>query len=362
MVVGDDGQLPLPWLDRPLREAMAHSRGHALLLEAAPGEGALEFAQVLAQAWLCEAPNAESAAGPCGRCASCRLVQARTHPDLDVRVPEALAETLGWPFQLDGGRKPSRQIRIDDVRSAIDRLSTSSARGRAKVLVLHPAEAMNTAAASALLKTLEEPAPDVRILLSTPDAGRLMPTVHSRCQRLAWTAPDRNQALRWLAGQGVEGAEVLLDAAGGLPLQAWAWAREGLLAAQWAAMPAAVAAAEDGPWSGWAVPRLVDALQRLCHDAMVCSAGSSPRFFPAQAVPRLPLAPLAHWARELQRVARHADHPWNEPLMRDALLAQAREALSASGRGRAPRKSDLEHRGSPDHDDHGRPPLATLAP
>lgn len=362
MVVGDDGQLPLPWLDAPLREALTRSRGHALLLEAAPGEGALEFVQVLAQAWLCEATDSAGAAGPCGRCASCRLVQARTHPDLDVRVPEAMAESLGWPFQVDAGRKPSRQIRIDDVRSAIERLGTSSARGRAKVLVLHPAEAMNTAAASALLKTLEEPAPGVRIVLSTPDSGRLMPTVRSRCQRLAWRAPDRIQALQWLAGQGVEGAEVLLDASGGLPLQALTWAREGLLAAQWSAMPAAVAAGEAGPWSGWGVPRLVDALQRLCHDALVSSAGGVPRFFPGQVVPRLPLASVARWASELRRAARHVDHPWNEPLMRDALLAQAREALSPSRRRTRSRSSDLDPLGGHGADDHRRPPLATLGP
>jgi len=329
MVVGDDGRLPLPWLVTPLKEALAHARGHALLLEAASGEGALEFAHVLAQAWLCEAAEGPR---PCGHCASCHLVRARTHPDLDVRVPEALAESLGWPIQVEGSRKPSRQIRIDEVRAAIDRLATSSARGRAKVLVLHPAEMMNTAAASALLKTLEEPAPAVRIVLSTADAGRLMPTVRSRCQRLPWTAPSRQDALQWLAAQGVEGADVLLDGAGGLPLLAQAWAREGLAAAQWAAMPSALQASEAGPWSTWGVARLVDALQRLCHDAMVCSGGGAPRFFPAKSVPRVSLAPLAGWARELRRVARHADHPWNEPLMRDALLAQAKDALSPPAR------------------------------
>lgn len=329
MVVGEDGRLPLPWLAVPLQESLDHARGHALLLEAAAGEGALECAHALAQAWLCESAQGPR---PCGRCVSCHLVRARTHPDLDVRVPEALAESLGWPVQVDGGRKPSRQIRIDDVRAAIDRLGTSSARGRAKVLVLHPAETMNTAAASALLKTLEEPAPAVRIVLSTPDAGRLMPTVRSRCQRLPWKSPSRQDALQWLAAQGVEGADVLLDAAGGLPLLAQAWSGEGLTAAQWAAMPAGIQASEAGPWSTWGVPRLVDALQRLCHDAMACSGGGAPRYFPARSVPKVPLAALASWAKELQRVSRHADHPWNEALMRDALLAQAKEALSTSAR------------------------------
>ena len=72
LVVGESAELPLPWLADPLARALASQRGHATLLHGAPGVGALEFALVLGQAWLCEAsaPGTSSAA-PCGRCGSC---------------------------------------------------------------------------------------------------------------------------------------------------------------------------------------------------------------------------------------------------------------------------------------------------
>ena len=75
------------------------------------------------------------------------------------------------------------------MRTAIDWVVQSSSRGRAKVVLLHPAEAMNLQAASALLKTLEEPPGQARLLLSTADEARLLPTVRSRCQRIRLAAP-----------------------------------------------------------------------------------------------------------------------------------------------------------------------------
>ena len=157
---GDEAQafrpddLALPWLDEPLQQVLAQHRGHALLVCGAAGAGALEFLLRLSQAWLCE--DRATPSGPaCGRCGSCRLFLSHTHPDFRLQVPEALAVARGIPVLLDERRKPSRQIRIDDVRQAIDWMTTTSGRGQGKVLALHPAEAMNAASASALLKTLE---------------------------------------------------------------------------------------------------------------------------------------------------------------------------------------------------------------
>ncbi|HLL18035.1 MAG TPA: DNA polymerase III subunit delta', partial [Rubrivivax sp.] len=155
MVVNAEGELPLPWLAGPLAQALA-SPGHALLLHAPPGNGALELAATLAQACLCESTEAGR---PCGRCGSCRLVHSRLHPDLFVLLPQALRREHGWPLvddkpdSDDSKRKPSRQIRIDEVRALIDWSTKTSARGRGKVALLHPAEALNPQAANALLKT-----------------------------------------------------------------------------------------------------------------------------------------------------------------------------------------------------------------
>lgn len=333
-MVGADGRLPLPWIADPLREALVNARAHALLLEAQPGDGSLEFATTLAQAWLCESSGDDRGkARPCGRCEGCRLAFARTHPDLDIQVPEVLAVERNWPVEIDSSRKPSRQIRIEPMRAAMERLSRSSARGRAKVLVLHPADALNTTSASALLKTLEEPAAGVRILLSTPDSARLLPTVRSRCQRVAWHRPSAEQALAWLNEEGVADAGVLMAACGGLPLEALGWHRAGVSAKSWSQWPTAVLRGEEGAWAGWSLQRMVDALQRLCHDAMAVASGGGPRFFPPGTVPEQGgLAALAAWSETLKRMARHVGHPWNEGLAIEALVAEGRQALAPPSR------------------------------
>ncbi|MDB5998404.1 MAG: polymerase subunit delta, partial [Rhizobacter sp.] len=93
-MVGADGQLPLPWLAEPLRHALKTQHAHALLVYGASGVGQFELSMTLAQAWLCE--SKDDTPKPCGKCASCRLVQAHSHPDLMVLLPEALQESLGW--------------------------------------------------------------------------------------------------------------------------------------------------------------------------------------------------------------------------------------------------------------------------
>ena len=93
-MVGTDGQAALPWLAPLLRQMLDSQRAHALLLHGPQGVGQFELAITLAQAWLCEA--ADAAMRPCGVCASCRLAQAHSHPDMLVLLPEALQEPLGW--------------------------------------------------------------------------------------------------------------------------------------------------------------------------------------------------------------------------------------------------------------------------
>ena len=93
-MVGADGALPLPWLGAWLESALRTQRGHAVLIHGPQGIGQWQLSLTLAQAWLCE--GAQGARRPCGTCASCRLVQARSHPDLLVLIPEALQAPLGW--------------------------------------------------------------------------------------------------------------------------------------------------------------------------------------------------------------------------------------------------------------------------
>lgn len=331
-MVGPDGVLPLPWLAPWLHEALTTQRGHAVLLHGPQGIGQWPLALTLAQAWLCES---ESPQRPCGSCASCRLVQAHTHPDLLVLLPEALQASLGWANdeaageggETAKGRQPSKEIKVDAVRSAVAFAQTTPARGRGKVVVLHPAERMNSIAANALLKTLEEPAGSARFVLASAAPEALLPTIRSRCQAMALHLPDMAQATAWLGGQGVAGAEVLLAAAGGQPLEALEVCGAGLDAAAWTRLPAAVARGDASPLAGWPLPRAIDALQKLCHDLSCVAVGAAPRYFAAHLLPhRLRLPDLLEWSRALQRAARHAEHPLNAGLAVESLVAQGERA------------------------------------
>ena len=333
-MIDEQGAPALPWLAPALRSALAAQRGHALLVHGEQGAGQWPFALALARAWLCEAAPAERPVGlACGRCAGCRMLLARAHPDLFVQLTEAHRRTAGWPLGDDrpddeGKRKPSRQIRIDEVRAAIDWAGKTAARGRGKVWLLHPVEALNEHSASALLKTLEEPPAGTRLVLTCSDPLAILPTVRSRCQRLALPAPSAAEADGWLQAQGVAGASVLLAACSGRPLDARALAREGVDAAAWERLPAALVAGRPGALAGWPMPRALDALAKLAHDALARSAGAPTRYFAAGAVPAgCDPRRLALWVRELQRLAHHAEHPWHEGLAIDALAARARLAL-----------------------------------
>jgi DNA polymerase-3 subunit delta' len=304
-------------------------------LQAAAGNGALEFGVLWAQASLCEAPAGSPR--PCGHCGSCKLVAARLHPDLFVLMPEDQRRLHGWPLSGDkpdgddAKKKPSRQIRIDEVRGLIDWSQKTSARGRGKVALLHPADTMNMQAASALLKTLEEPPQGTLLLLTAADAAWLLPTVRSRCQLVVLPAPPLVQAGAWLAGQGVVRPEVLLAACNGRPLDALALAQAGVTADAWAALPRSVAQGHTAAMAGWPTPQAVDALQKLCHDAMARAVGGAPAYFPADSVPAgAALQALVDWNAELLRVARHAEHPWNDGLLLEALVGQGRHALAGA--------------------------------
>ena len=325
----------LPWLDAPLRDALEGSNAHALLIHGSADVGQLEFALALARGWLCESTTAPMGSRPCGQCASCRLVAAGSHPDLLVLVPEAMRETAGAAGGGDDDgeekssrKKPSKEIRVDEVRVAVAFALTTSARGRGKVVVVHPAERMNAIAANAFLKTLEEPAGDARFLLCSAAPDALLPTIRSRCQALRLRLPTLGESLAWMREQGVEGAEVLLAASGGQPREAVARAAAGIDAASWKGLPARVAAGDSSAFRGWPLPLAIDALQKLCHDAACVAAGAAPRFFPADTLSRVGSLPsLLHYARELSRFARHADHPWIADLGVESLVTQGREAL-----------------------------------
>lgn len=179
------------------RQRLASGRTpHAVMLTGPRGTG-----KRAAAAWL--------AASRVGQ------VELESLPEYPVSVPEH--PDVHWVK-----REEDRQgILIDQVRSLVADLALTSFEGLGKTTVIEPADAMNTAAANSLLKTLEEPAGDALLVLVVDRMGRLPATIVSRCQRIDIALPGQQVALEWLERyQPGEQWSEPLRAAGGAPLEA----------------------------------------------------------------------------------------------------------------------------------------------
>lgn len=322
-----------PWIAQQRTHLLAQ-RGHAWLLTGPSGLGQFQLALELVRAWLCEAPTAQ---GACRQCPSCHAMDVHTHADLCVLMPEVQMLAQGWPLPEkaqaeidDKARKPSREIRVEAMRDAVEFAQRTSARGRGKAVLVYPAEQMNHITANALLKTLEEPPGDVRFVLASEAAHLLLPTIRSRCLGHAMVWPEAGQMQDWLAAQGVpaQAAQAHLRAAGGRPYDALHRARNGPLPQAWAELPKALLRGTPGVLADASPMQATMALQKLCHDLMALAVGAAPRYFAQADLPAPPpLAALTQWSRALMQAARTADHTWNAGLMLEALVAQAQNAL-----------------------------------
>ncbi|WP_066076661.1 DNA polymerase III subunit delta' [Bergeriella denitrificans] len=199
-----------PWHASQWRQLAAHwqNQPNAWLFTGRENTGKTAFARFTAQALLCETPAA--GCEPCGSCASCHLFLQGAHPDFYELAPE-------MPEEGAGSRK-LLQIKIDAVRGIVEQIYLTGVRGGRRVVLVHPAEALNVQAANGLLKVLEEPPPHVVFLLVTHNRDKLLPTIKSRCRQMLLPAPTRDEALRYLEAQGVDDAASLLAFHSGAPL------------------------------------------------------------------------------------------------------------------------------------------------
>ena len=188
---------------------------HALLLCGPAGLGKRIFLQRFVAGLLCQQPLDGDA---CGGCRRCLLLAAGTHPD---RV------ALSFGLRKDGVQRS--EIVVDQIRELSARLAMSSQFGGWQVASIDPADAMNVAAANALLKTLEEPSAQTMLILLADAPWRLSQTIRSRCQRIEFQLPPPADALAWLQAAGVSSPAAALAAAGGNPGLAQSWARHGAL-------------------------------------------------------------------------------------------------------------------------------------
>ena len=212
-----------PWQQRAylqMAEAFRAGRlGHAQLICGPAQLGKRDIAVRMARRVLCELATGDDA---CGGCRSCRLFDAGTHPD--YRYVRFLPNREGTRLRTE--------IVIDQMRELSGQLSLTPQFGRAQVAVIDPADAINHAAANALLKTLEEPVPGRYLWLVSAHPMRLSATIRSRCQRIELRLPPESEASAWLAerGHAPAAAAEALTAARGHPGLADDWLRNGGLA------------------------------------------------------------------------------------------------------------------------------------
>lgn len=166
---------------------------HAVLLVGPPSIGKTTLALDIVAALLCGDPD--PAARPCRLCRACRLVAGDRHPDLHRLGPGGAGDQV----KLEATPQDPRP----GVRDLVADLALSSVEGGPRVALVERAHRMNEDAQNALLKTLEEPAPGVHLILCADDEDRLLPTIRSRCARirLGTVAPRAIEA--WLSERGV---------------------------------------------------------------------------------------------------------------------------------------------------------------
>ena len=199
----------LPWIkgvnDQVASQLEQQRLGHALLLVGQAGVGKRLYLRELSQALLCSQSQTE----PCGQCPSCHLFNAGSHPDLLMVEPE----------------EKGKQIKIEQIRKVTEFVNTTAQKGKSKVVLLGPAEAMNVNASNALLKSLEEPSSHVTLLLYSHQPSGLLATIKSRCQQFSVYPPEFQEALKWLQDNcetelSPENANSILKLASGAPLKA----------------------------------------------------------------------------------------------------------------------------------------------
>ena len=169
-----------------MRLVRPDSAVHAVLLYGAQGAGKETLAEALAQAWMCTAPTPEGACGVCRVCEA--FVRDRSADFLRVS-PSGPSD---W---IRTGAISPVEVGEDETLSLIEFFRTRPLAGRHKVAAVYRADRLYPGAANAFLKTLEEPHPHAKIVMTTSEIGRVLPTIVSRCVAIACELPASGELL-----------------------------------------------------------------------------------------------------------------------------------------------------------------------
>ena len=175
---------------------------HAYLITGPQGVGRRTLAIRFSQALNCSQPVEPGI--PCGDCRACKWIERMQHPDLAVVQAEEGSSTL----------------KVEQIRDLQRTLSLAPYESSYKIALLLRFEEANPNAANALLKTLEEPPPQVVMLVTASDVEDLLPTIVSRCEvirlrPLSLDLVSEGLQIRW--GLSAEQARLLAHISGGRP-------------------------------------------------------------------------------------------------------------------------------------------------
>jgi DNA polymerase III subunit delta' len=154
-----------------LQRSLARGRlGHAYLFTGDSLDELELLARTLAKTLNCQRPARIDgiATDCCDECLSCRKIDGETHADIHWARPES----------------KSRVVTVEQMRDLMQQIQIKPTEAEYKVAVIAAADRLNTQAANAFLKTLEEPPPKSILILLSTEPSRILETILSRCQRL----------------------------------------------------------------------------------------------------------------------------------------------------------------------------------
>jgi len=305
-----------------LRSVLRAQRwAHAYLFVGPAGTGRRTLALAFAQLLNCERPGEDDA---CGSCRTCRRIAAGNHPDVH------LLDISAGRFLVAVGRDyRGREIPIDQIRALQRDASYPPYEGRVKVYIIADAELLSPGAANSLLKVLEEPPPDVVLVLIAETTAPLPATIISRCQLVRCSLIPTAQIARALEeryGTPPERARVLASLSAGRMGRALAWASspealarrdhllDRLVQMEEAALPARLDAAEELARERDALGELVEIAAIWYRDLAVWKEAQDPGLL----VNLDRRAEIARWAEALS---------WDALGRRIAAVEAARDSL-----------------------------------
>ncbi len=179
-IVGHKPQLEI------IRRALESERLNGAYLFCGPeGIGKRTIASLMFKAMACLKSQAKDLS-PCGICAGCLKHSSKSHPDqFFVSVED-----------------DSTKIKIEQIRQLQASLQFHPLESGAKLALIDDADLMNESASNALLKTLEEPPPMTHIVLVSSRPMKLIATIRSRCQKIAFSPLSDEDTAKYLTSRG----------------------------------------------------------------------------------------------------------------------------------------------------------------